>query len=385
MINRSRLLRILLLPVAVLIVLGVRWIRPLYLIRFGALYSARIGHLAGNTEIYLGECDIGIQPKGRFGRLDLWTHVGDPCNMQLATMISRSMIVDTSGFVKLLFIINKQFHGWEKHTAGSDNWDRDIHDALHKTRQHIQFTPEEIAIGEKQLADWGLKPGDRWVCLIARDAAYLPAEFSYHSYRDVKIGSYKLAAVALADRGYHVFRMGAKVQKPFDIEHPMIADYATNGMRSDFMDIFLTAHCEFAISNGTGLDSIPVIFRRPVCYVNYVPIEYLITWAKGLSIWKHHYRNGKRMTLLEIFDCGAGQFMRSDLFEKNKITLRDNTAKEIKDAVMEMCDMVENKNNWHKQDFWSRFPVGTITNETGKPLHGEVRMRIGSKFLESYK
>ena len=372
-----------LIPAALCVVV-IRLINRWYLIRIGVLHSERIGHLAGNTEIFLSERDIGMHKQGRFGGLDIWLHSGVPCNRQLDRMIGRSLFIDRSGFSRLILLVNGQFHGWERYFAHSDNFDRDINNAMEKTSQHILFTDAEIEKGYAQLAAWGLARSDKWVCLIVRDSAYLPS-LTYHNYRDTKIETYRKAALLLADRGYHVFRMGAAVNKPLGIEHPMIADYATNGMRSDFMDIFLTAHCIFAVSTGTGLDAIPSIFRRPICFVNYVPFEFLNTWVRGIAIWKHHWKNGKRMVPEQICNGFVGQFMRDDEFKKARVTLRDNTPDEVADAVSEMADYVEAGCKPKKQiNFWRSFPSGTIVAHNGKLLHGKIRLRIGSKFMEAY-
>ena len=42
------------------VVIVVRLLRPLVTIRFGFIRSDRIGHLAGNTEIYLCERELGL-------------------------------------------------------------------------------------------------------------------------------------------------------------------------------------------------------------------------------------------------------------------------------------------------------------------------------------
>jgi putative glycosyltransferase (TIGR04372 family) len=109
--------------------------------------------------------------------------------------------------------------------------------------------------------------------LTVRNSAYLTklykgASTDYHNYRDSNIKNYILAAEALAARGYFVIRMGATVSQPMMTEHSNIIDYAYNGMRSDFMDIYLGAKCSFCISTGTGLDAIPEMLRRPIVYVH---------------------------------------------------------------------------------------------------------------------
>lgn len=72
--------------------------------------------------------------------------------------------------------------------------------------------------------------------------------------------------------------MGSAVSKVFKVDNPKIIDYATNGMRSDFMDIYLAAKCLFCISTGLGFDAVPTVFRRPVVYVNHTPVGYLHTF-----------------------------------------------------------------------------------------------------------
>lgn len=366
-----KLVRISLIPFALLTVLILRLLKGR--IRIGRLWTERIGHLAGNVDVHLSERKAGIRPKC----IEIWA-AGSPCNHQLLKMWKRVLHIDSTGFTEIVLKVNKLFRGWENIEIPSGNLDRDVNN-LGETYLHVSFTSEEEARGQAELRRMGIPEGAKWVCLMVRDSAYLP-QLAYHSYRDSDIDSYVSAAVALALRGYYVMRMGAKVNKPFKVDHPNVIDYATNGMRSDFMDIYLAAKCEFAISNGTGIDAISTMFRRPICYVNYVPLEYLSTWNKGLAIWKHHEKDGKRMTLSEIYESGAGQFMRTDEYKEAGITLVDNTPGEIKAVVMEMADGMSSSD---QSDFWKKFPR-SVSQYTNQPLHGEIRLRIGREFLKGY-
>ena len=73
-----------------------------------------------------------------------------------------------------------------------------------------------------------------------------------HDYRDSEISTYVEAAEVLAEMGYTVFRMGALVKETLVSKHPRVIDYATNGMRTEFLDVFLGAYCAFCISTGSG-------------------------------------------------------------------------------------------------------------------------------------
>lgn len=385
-----KFLRLLLVPVALLFVAVLRLLRGR--VRFGFLMSDRIGHLAGNTEVFLCEREVGIR-KG----FVIWS-AGRAANEYLLSMWGRVLTIDRSGFALIVAKVNRLFDGWRSYEIEGGNLDRDINNLLEKSKPNLHFTELEKARGEYELHKMGLPSGASFVCLIVRDGSYLP-QLSYHNYRDSDIDTYNSAILALAERGFYVIRMGAKVDKPLSIKHPKVIDYATNGSRSDFMDIYLGAHCAFCVSSGCGFDAIPYIFRRPICYVNYVPVEYLFTFVpRSLAIWKHHEKDGKRMTFAEIVTSGAGQFMEAQEFENAKIKLVDNTPAEITSLVMEYIETLDHtrtmKEAWREiysyddddqqEAFWKDFPRSS-SPYTHAPLHGEIRMRIGREFLKGYQ
>ena len=367
---------IFLVPPAALVVIAVRLLaRRGILIRFGEIWSSRIGHMAGNMECYLCEKEAGLS-KG----FDIWIHRGEPTSKQLAKMLGRVIHIGPTWFFHVVMVINGLFEGSEKHVITTSQLDRDINNLYAKQKPHLSFTKQEEEQGREGLKKLGIPEGAKWVCLIVRDSAYLP-QLGYHSYRDSEIDTYELAVRALADRGYYVVRMGVKVKKPLKVDHPKVIDFATNGTHSDFMSIYLGAHCEFAVSNGTGIDAIPAIFRRPICFVNYAPLEYLNTWIpNSLAIFKHYEKDGKRMALKEVYDSKCGQFMSTPDFLDAGISLVDNTPEEIREVVLEMADGAKTDD---QEKFWKDFPRSNSAYND-KPLHGEIKMRIGAKFCAQY-
>ena len=398
-----RYVRAIFVPLALLVVGMVRLLARFgILVRFGTFISYRIGHLVGNTECWLCERDAGMQ-KG----IIIWTHQGHHANRYLSRKFNKCMWVDVTRFTLLVRLVNKLFLGWEKHVSEPAQYDRDIHNLFEKQPPHLKITPAEERRGLKLLRRMGIPEGAKWVCLIVRDAAYLKRyapQLGYHDYRDTDIGSYIPAAIALAKRGYYVIRMGHIVEKPLLVKHTHIIDYATNGMRSEFGDYYLGAKCAFCISTGTGFDAIPYVFRRPLCYVNMVPLEYLFTFARNsLAIWKHHVKDGKRMQPKDIFLCGASQFTFGHLFAQEGIALESNSMQEITDVVIEMAENLDIKERrrlrrYHGTTlsemldisdvnrqvlFWSIFPRN-ISPYNHHVLHGEFRMQIGREFLKGY-
>lgn len=389
--------RLLLFVLAAPIVLVIHLIRPWLLVRWGELPGPRIGHFAANPELYLCERDAGINlPKQP--HLDIHFIEEPICNQQLAEMWKRILRVWPAWILPFLRRVNRLIPGGSIHEIGENTQnDRDVLNLMERFSPHLKFTAEEEIRGKRGMYAMGIPVGAPFVCLIVRDSAYLDShqakDWSYHNYRDSNIQNYVLAAEELADRGYFVLRMGAKVLEPINSRHPRVIDYAANGMRDDFMDIYLGANCKFCISVGTGFDAVPLIFRRPIVHANLVPLGYLATFReRSLSITKRHIliRENRELTLSEIFSRGVGFVPRTSNYESNGVQLVENTPEEIRDVVVEMLERLDD--TWKPQPedealqrkFWEIFPVDA-KDSSNVPIHGQIRMRFGAQFLRSNK
>jgi putative glycosyltransferase (TIGR04372 family) len=274
---------------------------------------------------------------------------------------------------------------------------RDIKGYLARTNPHITFTSEEDIRGRHFLNKLGLVPSDRFVCLIVRDSAYKnkfqstgtpfgDRDWSYHNYRDSDIDTYEDAAMGLAKKGYWVIRMGKVVHKPLKADHTRIIDYANTKFRSDFLDIWLMANCFFCISAGTGLDEVARIFRRPAVYVNYLPLQHLVTYDHVISVPKHlvWQETKKRLTLSEhLFH----PFSESKQYEDAKIFVKDLTAEEICQAVLEkearLTEKWQESNlDQQQQDrFWQIFKSYPDFRKYNGEIHPQAC--IGTHFLKN--
>ena len=365
-----------------LVVLMVRALRPLVVIRFGRLYSTRIGHFAANTELYLCEHDAGMHGRQT---LDVFYHASPVCNQQLKKMWDRRLHV--SRFARALDRLNRRLPGGENHVIpGPSNQDRDIHGLLARMPVHLSFTPEEERLGHAALRELGISDGAPFVCFHARDSAYLDAvylgkDLHYHDYRDSNIQNHIPAAEELVRRGYFAVRTGAIVAESLKTTNPMIIDYATEG-RTEFLDIFLGAKCHFYVGDPCGFHAIPMIFRRPLVIVNLIPLEYALTWGSNYlfipkKLWLREER--RFLTFREILDSGIGRFLRSEQYEQLGIEVVENTPEEITALAVEMDERL--KGTWQTTEedeglqrrFWSLFKPGE--------LHGVFLSRIGAEFL----
>ena len=287
--------------------------------------------------------------------------------------------------MKLVIIVNRLFLYYQRFEIVPQQVDRDIHNLWEKHAPHLQFTEAEERKGLELLKSLGIPEGAKWVCLIVRDSAFLKkyapkSDYSYHDYRDSDIDTYIPACLELVKRGYTIIRMGKIAEKKLAIDHPQVIDYPFHSQESDFGQLYLAANCAFAFGASTGIMAIPQVFLRPTAVVNFVPVEYISSWCKGVAIWKHHVKDGKRMSLKEIFDSGAWQYIAAKQFADNGVQLEDNSAQEILDAVIEVEEGVSDE---VQVDFWQKFPY-SISPFNQKPLHGKPRVRIGCEFLKGY-
>lgn len=386
------------LPLVVPFFLLVRLARPLVLVRLKSL-SARLGHLAGDTELYLCERDTGINvPERRC--VDLFYHGYPVPNRQLARMWARHIKIWPAWFLRPVHRLNRFIPGGSPHEVGTNaQHDRDVHNLLEKMPAHLSFTADEEQRGTRGLKQIGIPEGAKFICLITRDNAYLEGynprgDYSYHDYRNVSIESCIPALESLAARGYYVVRMGAAVHQRLNSTHPRVIDYAANGQRTEFMDIYLGAKCFFCISVGTGFDAVPIIFRRPVVYINMVPVGYLFTFLKdALFLCKRHWlqAEGRWLSLREIFSLDAGFCLASSCFRARGIELVENTPEEISAVVLEIEErlsgtwVAEALDEDLQRRFWKLFPAHARDAKRERPLHGVIRGRYGAAFLREHR
>jgi putative glycosyltransferase (TIGR04372 family) len=335
--------KLLLLPFAAVTLLGMRSLRPFVLIRVHKVHDWRIGHFATNTEltrlsdivqnentrrkcvtIYYFGSKVSSNPfLTEFWQRELpsvaghWGWLLDHFSSRIAGMNTTSLSspVDKSGLLK--------------------------HDSIPNF-----FTRSEINLGNKFLEN--CQTNSKYICLNVRDSEYLTRSrgrvMSHHDYRDSDIKTYVAAAEMLAEMGYTVFRMGAIVKEPLDSNHPRVIDYATNGMRTEFLDVFLGAHCTLTISVGSGWDSVPTIFRRPIMFVNQLPVFApsaltlpLVTYPKILL----DGQTGDTLNLENLIDREIAHRTNSQAYKDAGVEIRDLSSEELVEAVTEMAQRVE--------------------------------------------
>jgi putative glycosyltransferase (TIGR04372 family) len=226
--------------------------------------------------------------------------------------------------------------------------------------------------------------------LIVRDPAYKNTvasfrDWSYHNYRDSKIAAFEKAAVALAEAGYWIFRMGKYVQDPFQARHYRIIDYASTPFRCDFLDIWLVANCHYAITTGTGLDEVCTVNRRSYLHVNQLPVGGIRSFNSSIVQFKNlkWKSTGKYIGLREQIEIGVIYALRTHEYNDLGIEIVDNTPDEILEAVFEFDAWKRGVWNCNSEDIELQKEFWQIMKEWNmySNYHGKIQARVSNSFL----
>jgi len=366
------------------------FIKPYVIIRFQEVLSSRIGHFAGNLDLYIEEKKnfINIQFKEKKYLDIFFVDSNSISNKYLYKMWKKKLLFLPRYFCLPLFkTLNLQKDNI--HIIGNNaQSDRDIFNLLENSNPNLELSDNEKRKGENYLKRMGVKDLNKVICLNVRDSAFLPS-LEYHNYRDGNINEYIHSAKHLANLGFYIFRMGKKVKNKIDIYNENIIDYASSSDRSDFLDIYLAYKCKFCISTSSGFDALCTLFRKPIAFVT-VPLGYIYTFNKKyLSITKHHIdsKNNQKLSLKEIAHRKCLFALSSQQYRDNSINLKHNNKYEILDLCLEMLDLIDN--NFERiltkeeKIFWKQFTEFTFKKkEANMPLHGEFKSFFGQSFLK---
>ena len=345
------LARLALLPIATSLVIVLLLLSKIMNVKVHQAQNSRIGHFA--VPMALRHLELSRDNRSLFTRgINLYAvRSVTSANVYLEKMWKRTVPLISGN---LGWLIVDLFARIPKNKVCIETTDCDRSGLLIQNPLCLTFEPDEIERGTNFLKNLGLEDEQKFVCMLVRDSSYLAKshylgyspgrDWSHHDYRDSDISTYVDAAEALADLGYMVFRMGAVVEKPLNSKHPQVIDYATNGMRTEFLDIFLGAHCTFCVSTGSGWDSVPQIFCRPSLYVNLIPIFSHTCVVRNLLIYPKILQDK-----ITKKDLGLAEIVKRDIQTKHAtryyasagVEYRELSSQELVEAVTEMAARVE--------------------------------------------
>lgn len=300
----------------------------------------RYGHLALEPEIFLAEQEI-LKTSGALPRrvVNVWSlgPVAKQSNRYLASKWKQELLVFPSWLVSSLHSVGSFFPFLKLNepklsVTGSMN-------GLDKTASHVSFKANEIEEGKKRLVEIGVNPDKPYVCLIVRDGGHYKSkgeiESAGYEFLNFDINNFSGVAEVLIESGFQVIRMGSGSERPFTSKPDGVIDYALSRNRSEFLDVFIAATCEFAVSTQTGPDAVCMLFRRPVLYMDITSYCQFFFGSK-IATWSpaRLHKNGKILNLSEVVNSEIAWFKDPNSFSINGISQQKSSNNELRELVL---------------------------------------------------
>ncbi len=391
---------IILLPLAMVALALTRFI---FGVQFWRMRSSRIGHLTGNTDLFLRRLKLNNNNNNNNDDDDDDNDTGRKikhiaistkkvANEQIVAMFQRR--------IKIIKVPQPKFaraliRGLAKHPFLNKTklfaefpCNQQAYFEINNVSPTISFTEKEKEQGQallKKMNVWNEKGQGWFVCFLARDPAYLDQQWkkgdSYHKFRNSDINDYLQAAAYITENDGYALRMGALVEKKLpETNQQKIIDYATN-YRSDFGDIYLLGNCKFYFGNDCGPICVSYAFNKPLALTDVIPISHMPLGKNDLFIPKKIWsqKEGRVLTFKEMIDRGIYDYGKAEDYQKAGLSVINNTPQEVLDLVKEINQRLDGTWQPGKEDeelqkkFKSLFPADSPC--------AKIPSRIGAQFL----
>ena len=235
-----------------------RVLRPIVTIRFRNLPADEIGPLTVVSQHYLRIKET--QQKKR--QLDFW-YLKDSVkvsNDYMLNFVKSQVKVHSSRFIELVAAISEKLPGAQHHQIESEIRIT----LLEGVGKKLKLPQKDRDSSSEYVKKIGIDPQKEFIALMVRDGAYksdivqanTQVRTDKEIYRNQDVNDYLQVAEKFASMNVQIVRMGAKVERPFTSNSPLIIDYASTGMRTEAADIYLASECAMCISTNLGFDHI---------------------------------------------------------------------------------------------------------------------------------
>jgi len=248
----------------------------------------------------------------------------------------------------------------------------------------LSLTENDRERGWDLLKTLGVSDDAWFVCLHARESGFKPNPYA-DRYRNVDINSYIPTMKAIVEHGGWCVRMGDPTMKPIpQIER--VVDYVHLSIRSDWMDVFLSASCRFFLGCESGLNFIPEIFGVPNATSNRCPMSNVLQYGnKDISIPKLVWslKEERYLMFKEVLDSPIGHFPPIHSFSEAGVQVIDNSPEEIRALALEMLAQTEGTLKYTNEDEVLQNRFKSLMNPTHFS-YGALS-RVGRDFLRKYE
>ena len=272
------------------------------------------------------------------------------CNIELINLLRQSIYIPSPDELPFWVYVYKR-HPDELDLSHIDKYVWGRGPATYKVDPYVHkftFSNEQKKSAEKRLKEMCItKP---FVCFMARSTIYnreIVGDFrTAYDFRNMNFDDYGLAIEYLKEQGITSIRMGRGEERK--VSTVTYVNYA--GLYADdFMDLYLTSHCKFIISNNTGFMAFGGLFHIPLLIVNCSLMFFAWEGSQNTKmdqfVPRKYYdtKKEKYLSLREMFFAEQRCYDNGFYYEREGIRFLDNTSDEIRIATQEFLDRLEGR------------------------------------------
>jgi putative glycosyltransferase (TIGR04372 family) len=258
-------------------------------------------------------------------------------------MVRRNLPNLKGKWLSFIAFWNKKIPGGDAHDLNSSlTRSRDLEGLFQKNDVAFTFTKCEDNAAKNWLRSKGWQEDEPFVTLLVRDSMYLQTVYpdqlwGYHDYRNSNVQDYIPAIDWLTENRVWVLRMGRHTKDKLEINKNRFVDYSFDTNQSDLLDVWLFANATAVISTATGLDCLAGLYRRPILFLNALPLidmasYFNMTWVPKNLIWQ------KSKEPLNLSQSVKHTYYSQSEYINNGIEIVSLTPEEIKESVKEFWE-----------------------------------------------
>lgn len=248
----------------------------------------------------------------------------------------------------------------------------------------LSLTDAHRQKGWATLARLGVPLDSKFICFHCREDGFSPSDEAILPFRSCSVENYLPAVIDLTKKGYWCIRMGDPSMRriePLD----QVIDYAHLNERSDWMDVFLCASCQYFLGSASGLLYVASAFGTPCALANQIPLSALLAFNQNdVAIPKQMWSEvaQRNLTFKEAFNSNVANFQFGNPYLEHRLMPIENSAEDVRDLALELLDRTEGRAVYSLEDerlqqrFKALMRPGHYSYEGGA--------RVGRDFLRKY-
>ena len=362
-----------------LLILILKTLKVIVILRFARIYTSRIGHLSINIDLIINKEKNSI----------FFLSTDNLCaNKYLLEIYKKEKRIFFFNFADKVISCIHSVNLNSEFILSIKDLQPEFNYYLH-AKNNFKIENNDIKFFYNFLEK--NKISKKFICFHNRDRAFLKKnnfnDKNLHDYRDFDFNIF-IKSIKSLSKNNSIVRIGS-IQDKINFKYKNFFD-RTNNLYNPKLDILFNYFAKYIVISATGLAGVGSLFRKKIVYINLIPFSLnQLSYCSPDSIIipkKIYSKILKRyLTYAEMNRLNFNVHTAEDFFKDKKLTIVNNTEKEIFLCIKEMemkCDNLgynsSEKIDIHKS-FWRVFEKEDYKKTLY--LKEKLRIKINTDFL----